>query len=116
MQTKPKLLSASSITSDRVVNDTGEDLGKIEDLMIDIEAGQISYAVVAFGGMSKKLFAIPWSAFQISFHDKKLVLEVPKDEFKNAPGFDKDKWPEQPDMKWLEEVYRYYGCDPYWPC
>jgi sporulation protein YlmC with PRC-barrel domain len=117
MQTKPQILSSTSITSDKVVNDAGEDLGKMEDLMIDIDAGQIAYAVVSFGGLfGNKLFAVPWSAFQISFHDKKFVLNVPKEELKNAPGFDKDNWPEQPDMKWLEEVYRYYGCDPYWPC
>lgn len=117
MQTRPKLLSATSITRDKVVNDAGEELGKIEDLMLDIDEGRISYAVVAFGGpLKQKLFAVPWPAFQISFHDKKFVLNVPKEKLNDAPGFDKGNWPEEPNSQWLEEVYRYYGCEPYWPC
>ena len=36
----PRVLSASTITGDAVVNGRGEDLGKIEELMIDLETGQ----------------------------------------------------------------------------
>jgi sporulation protein YlmC with PRC-barrel domain len=114
---QPSVLSASSITSDKVVNDAGEHLGKIEDLMIDLESGRIAYAVISFGGFigaGDKLFAVPWEAFQISFHDKKFILNVPKEDLKMAPGFDKNHWPEAADNSWLQEVYEYYNCTPFW--
>ena len=43
------VLSASSIASDKVKNLEGEDLGKIEELMIDLKSGRVAYAVVSFG-------------------------------------------------------------------
>lgn len=58
-----RVLSASTLTSDRVVNARGEDIGKIDEIMIDIPTGRIAYAVLSFGGflgMGDKLFAIPW--------------------------------------------------------
>ena len=62
----PDFLSTDSIKGDKVVNPAGEDLGKIEELMIDLENGRVAYAVLSFGGflgMGDKLFAIPWRAF-----------------------------------------------------
>jgi len=59
----PKVLSASTISSDRVKNSAGDDLGKIEDVMIDVDSGRIAYAVLSFGSFVKvgnKLFVIPW--------------------------------------------------------
>ena len=46
-----KVLSASSICSDRVWNNSGEELGAIEELMVDVNTGQIAYAVLSFGGL-----------------------------------------------------------------
>jgi len=114
---QPTVLSASTITSDQVVNSEGEHLGKMHDLMIDLDSGRIAYAVMSFGGFmgaGDKLFAIPWESFDISFHDKKFILNVPKEKLKQAPGFDKDHWPAAADYRWLEEVYTYYGCTPFW--
>ena len=36
----PRVLSSSTICSDHVKNSAGEDLGKIEDLMIDLDSGR----------------------------------------------------------------------------
>jgi sporulation protein YlmC with PRC-barrel domain len=44
--TYPKVLSSSSICSDHVKNAAGEDLGKIEDLMIDLHSGRICGSVI----------------------------------------------------------------------
>jgi len=114
---QPTVLSASTITSDQVTNDEGEHLGKMHDLMIDLDSGRIAYVVMSFGGFmgaGDKLFAVPWEAFQVSFHDKKFILNVPKEKLKQAPGFDKDRWPAAADYRWLGEVYAYYGCTPFW--
>jgi len=114
-----KLLSATRITSDKVVNDAGEHLGNIHDLMVDLDSGRITYAAVSFGGFlgaSEKLFAVPWEAFLVSSDDKTFILNVPKQKLMEAPGFDKNHWPDAGDTKWLEEVYRYYGCAPFWTC
>jgi len=110
-------LSASTLIGDAVVNRKGEDLGKIEDLMIDPEQGRVGYAVLSFGGflgVGDKLFAVPMQALKLSREDKKFVLDVDKEKLKNAPGFDKNHWPDMTDRTFGTQVYSYYETRPYW--
>jgi sporulation protein YlmC with PRC-barrel domain len=112
-----RVLSGSSLTGDRVKNPEGEDLGKIDEIMIDVPTGRVAYAVVSFGGvlgMGAKLFAIPWTSFTLDEDNKCFLLNVPKDRLKAAPGFDKDNWPDMADPTWRSDVYSYYGARPYW--
>ena len=48
----PDFLSASTLKGDKVVNAAGDDLGKIEELMIDLRDGRLAFAVLSFGGYS----------------------------------------------------------------
>jgi len=111
------VLSASTLKGDKVVNHQGEDLGKIEELMIDLDRGRIAYAVLSFGGflgMGDKLFAIPWQAFGVDTDGKRLVLKADKELLKKAPGFDNSNWPNMADPAWGSTLYGYYGYKPYW--
>jgi len=116
-QTYPRVLSASTVAGDAVRNSEGEDLGKIEDIMLDLEASRIAYAVLSFGGflgMGNKLFAIPWEALTLDAENKCFVLDVPKANLENAPGFDKDNWPDMANRTWGSKIYAHYGREPYW--
>lgn len=107
----PRYLSASTLNGDDVHNAQGENLGDLKDLMIDLESGSIAYAVLSFGGimgMGDKLFAVPWSALRVHSDKKQLILDIPKDRLKDAPGFDKDDWPNFSDPKYTELVGSYY--------
>lgn len=101
----PRVLAASTLKGDKVTNAKGEDLGKVEEIMIDLEKGKIAYVVLSFGRVNwmpnNKLFAVPWEALSISFHDKKFVLNISQETLKNAPGFDRDRWPDVADFGWL---------------
>jgi sporulation protein YlmC with PRC-barrel domain len=114
---RPKALSSSSLTGDSVVNEQGEDLGKIEEIMIDLHSGQVAYCVLSIGGflgMGDKLFAIPWQAMTVDTDRKVFVLNVDKETLKMAPGFDKNNWPQIDAEDWLLGVYNFYGYEPYW--
>jgi len=105
-------LSATTLIGDPVVNRNGESLGKIEDLMIEPERSRVSYAVLSFGGflgMGNKLFAVPLQAMRLSREEKRFVLDVDKERLKNAPGFDKDQWPDFADPAYNTKLYSYYG-------
>ena len=106
-----------SIIGSNVVNQQNEDLGKIEDLVIDTSAGRIAYAVLSFGGflgLGDKYFAIPWEAFRFDISEKRAVLNVERRLLDNAPGFDKDNWPNMADTAWGGQVFSHYGYRPYW--
>ncbi len=111
------VLSASSLKGDNVVNHQGEDLGKIEEIMVDLDRGRIAFAVLSFGGflgMGDKLFAIPWQAFSVDTAQKRLILNAKKELLEKATGFDKNNWPNMADHTWGTTLYGYYGYKPYW--
>jgi sporulation protein YlmC with PRC-barrel domain len=113
----PEIMAASTLNGDKVYNMDGEDLGEIEDIMLDVRSGRIAYAVLAFGGVmgiGEKFFAIPWSALTLDADRECLVLDIEKERLKGAPGFDKSHWPSMADQAWADEVYRYYNQRPYW--
>lgn len=112
-----RVLAASTLAGDSVRNRNGEDLGKIDELMIDIPSGRVAYAVLSFGGflrMGNRLFAVPWSALTVDEDRKCFILDVDKTTLENAPGFDKDNWPDMANQSFGSEVYKYYDRTPYW--
>ena len=102
---RPKELAASILKGDEVTNAKGEDLGAVQEIMIDLERGRVAYVVLSFDRVNwmpnDKLFAIPWNVLSISHHDKKFILNVSQETLKSAPGFDRYKWPEVADFGWL---------------
>lgn len=116
-KTRTSVLSATTMIGDHVMNRAGEDLGKIEELMIDLDRGSVAYAVLSFGGflgMGDKLFAIPFQALKLDADRDSFLLDVDKEKLKKAPGFDKDKWPSTADRTWGSQIHSYYGYRPYW--
>jgi len=111
----PSLMGADTLLGDGVVNAGNEDLGDIKEIMLDMNTGQVAYAVLAFGGflgMGEKLFAVPWQALHLDTVNKRFVLDVEKEYLKNAPGFNKDAWPNMADEQWAHSVHSFYGTDP----
>ena len=105
-------LSSTSIQGTNVVNFKRQDLGKIQDLMIDPQSGRVIYAVLDFGGflgIGDKLFAVPMQAFSVDRVNEVLSLDIDKERLENAPGFDKDNWPSTADNAFLDTVYDYYN-------
>ncbi|MFZ6760336.1 PRC-barrel domain-containing protein [Undibacterium sp. Ji50W] len=108
----PELMGAQTLTGDNVVNHADEHLGDIKEIMLDMRTGRVAYAVVAHGGLltiGEKLFAVPWSALTLDTVNKRFVLNIDKEHFERAPGFDSDRWPDMADQTWVNEVHGYYN-------
>lgn len=112
----PELMGADTLVGNDVYNEKGEDLGEIKEIMLDMQSGRVGYAVLSFGsflGMGEKLFAVPWDALKLDTEHKRFVLNVEKDQLKQAPGFDRGKWPNMADQTWAEGIHSYYGTKPH---
>jgi hypothetical protein len=117
MQKFRRTLGATTLVHDKVVNLSGEDIGRIEELMIDVTTGRVAYAVLSFGGflgIGNKLFALPWSALTVDEAKKRFVVNVTKEQLEKMPGFDKLHWPDLNDLEYATGVYRLWGATPYW--
>jgi len=96
----PPVPKASTFIGSSVMNAQGENLGKIEDLVIDPATGHITYAALSRGsilGIGGKLFAVSWEALRLQPDGKTFVLDIPKETLESAASFDRGNWPKQPD-------------------
>jgi sporulation protein YlmC with PRC-barrel domain len=110
----PALMGADTLIGDSVVNGAEEDLGDIKEIMLDMNTGQVAYAVLSFGGflgMGEKLFAVPWQAMHLDTINKRFVLNIDKERLKTAPGFNPDNWPDMSDVQWANQIHSFYGTD-----
>ena len=63
---QPKLDKAKDLIGAKIVNDKGERLGTVADIVLTPDRDAISYVVLSHGGtwgMGEKYFAVPWSQF-----------------------------------------------------
>lgn len=107
---QPKLDRAKDLIGARIVNDKGERLGTVADIVLTPERDAISYVVLSHGGtwgMGEKYFAVPWSQFGIQAgenggKERHLILKnVVAADLERATGFDKDNWPTTASDNWL---------------
>ena len=100
------------IIGSKVINLKGETLGKIENLVVDIDTGRIVYAVLESGGflgIGDKLFPVPWKSLAALPSEGIFFLNQSKEQMEKAPAFDRKNLPNMGDMRWGANVFKYYG-------
>ncbi len=109
-------LMVEKIIGSKVINVKGETLGKIEDLVVDIDTGRIVYAVLDSGGflgIGSKLFPVPWESLAALPSEGIFFLNQSKEQMEKAPAFDKKNLPNMEDMHWGEGIFKHYGVPGY---
>ena len=111
-----EVLGADTLIGKDVRSPQNEDLGDIKEIMLDMRSGTVGYAVLSLGrflGITEKLVAVPWHALKLDAEHRLFVLNVTKDQLKNAPGFDTDHWPDMADEGWQKKVHSFYAVPPW---
>jgi sporulation protein YlmC with PRC-barrel domain len=89
----------------------GEDVARINELVVDSKNGHVVYVVLSdVAGTEERLVAVPFDALSEP-RGNVFVLNVTKDKLLAAPDF---MWPDVTNRKYAEDIYRYYGLQPYW--
>jgi sporulation protein YlmC with PRC-barrel domain len=104
-----RYLTASTLIGDKVLNSSGDHLGEIKDIMLDLDSGKIDYFVIEFGGflgLGVKYFAIPLRLLKLDTSNKRIIFNQTREVLKDAPGFDMDHWPDT--NLHFDEVYSYW--------
>jgi sporulation protein YlmC with PRC-barrel domain len=111
------LLRGQFLFTYRVKSPQGEDLGKIEEIMLDMERGRVAYAILSFGGflgLGNKWVPVPWDALVLQPDEKVLVVNIDKEKLQKAPNFDPSTLPDLANRQWGAVIHTYYGYPPYW--
>src|SRR5215831_10106933 len=82
--------SAIKFDGMRVDSPSGEKLGEIDGLIVDVAAGRPYYVVVEAGGWFKsKYFLLPIGHASLSSAQNHLVADLSRDHVDRYPGFDR---------------------------
>jgi sporulation protein YlmC with PRC-barrel domain len=78
------IVSCNLLTGDTVVDIAAVDLGRLEQIVIDVPSGRIVYAVLACGGVfgiGAKFFAVPWDALSLDAEGQRFVADIARETF-----------------------------------
>lgn len=112
--------TTSKINGHEVLGEANDDVGKIDEVVLDITDARVAYVVLASGGafgLGEKHFPLPWSALRVerdSDGDLKLHTGLTKELLKNAPEFDPKAWEKMNSFDWINGLYTHYSVTPYW--
>jgi len=98
----------TSLTGTSVRGEGGEDIGRIDDFVID-ENGRVVFAILSHGD---KLVAVPFKSLSYDQTEKRLVTQISKERIEDAPSFDKSA--DLNDPAQARDLYRHFGQQPYW--
>jgi sporulation protein YlmC with PRC-barrel domain len=83
-----------------VWNQDGEQVGEVEDMILDLDNSRIAYVIVGTGGfleLGEKEVLVPWNSLQLQTEpgdttggQNAFVLQTDQDSFNNAPDVDLD--------------------------
>ncbi|WP_457963395.1 PRC-barrel domain-containing protein [Arthrobacter sp. D1-29] len=92
---------------------SGEEIGKVEELLVDVREQKVRFLIVASGGflgIGKEKTFIPVDALS-NIHDEEVVVDRTREQIAGAPEYDPAL---ADDRSYYESVYGYYGFSPYW--
>jgi sporulation protein YlmC with PRC-barrel domain len=103
---------AEDIRGRDVLDTAGEDIGKVDDLLIDEQEQKVRFLQVSSGGflgLGATKFLIPVDAITRMTEDAVYISQA-RERLTGAPRYD----PSLVDERYLSDVYGYYGYSPYW--
>jgi sporulation protein YlmC with PRC-barrel domain len=90
--TRPGVM-ASDLIGSTVVSRNGDEIGTVDDLVVDPVSGRVSYAVIdpsAVSGMSDRLIAVPIASLRQSPGQDRYVLNIDSARLNQAPAMTRE--------------------------
>tara|TARA_R110000868_G_scaffold241497_3_gene496898 strand:+ start:666057 stop:667643 length:1587 start_codon:yes stop_codon:yes gene_type:complete len=100
------------VRSDKVLGATvmglnNEEVGSIDDLIIDRGTGRVAFAVIGYGGiltMGENLFAAEYNKLDYSSTDERFSISMTKEQAERQIEFLPDNWNDLSQSSWMDEI------------
>ncbi|MCC5785651.1 MAG: PRC-barrel domain-containing protein [Phycisphaerales bacterium] len=102
----------SDLDSIKIVTRDEEELGSIDQIVVDRNSGRVAFATLNHGGVlgiGADTVIFPWEALERT-DDKKFKVSINKNRLENAPEFDDED--KLRDAAFVQSVYRFYQVRP----
>ena len=112
------LQKASAVVGMSVKNKQDEKLklGKVDNLILDVQSGRIVTLIISSGGflgMNDELSAVPPTALSFNAERDTLQLDATREILSSAPHFRSSQWPDFSQPTYSQSVYQAYKVEPY---
>jgi sporulation protein YlmC with PRC-barrel domain len=104
----------SKLIGAKVKSKNGEDLGKLEDVLVDPQTGRPTFAILGQGGtmgLGEKRRPVPWQELQIN-SEKQMTLNMDKQKFSSAPTTASSDYSDLNDPQQVVVIYEFYESAP----
>ncbi len=109
--------SASQIRASRLIgmevrNEQNESLGKVDDLVVNVDSGATPYAIISHGGtfgVGRTRTAVPLDSLHCRDDHKTLTLAATREELNAAEKVPAGAWVGASDAAWARSVDGFYG-------
>jgi sporulation protein YlmC with PRC-barrel domain len=112
----PQMIRLSDLMDFPVRNQLGEDLGNVEDMLVDFNDSRIHYIVITWGGflgLGQNWYAIPWNQLRLDILNNTFLTDLTEAQIEAAPSFDRDAWPNiTAEGDWDTGVQEYWQTQP----
>lgn len=109
-----KLASLDQLSSYQVQTRQGEQLGRVQNVIVDVQEGRIGYVVIGSdseGAIGQK-YIVPWNALQTTAAQQNvLTLNADRSQLRQAPQGDLLQALSQEQGA---QIHQHYGVAPYW--
>ena len=112
--TDSALISGKTIQGTRVFSPAGDDLGHIDDILVDAGTGRVVYGILQFGGflgIVADTHPIPFGRLRYDSTRQGYVTDLTKTDLEGAPPAEAG-W--RGNRDWERRTHEHYGIPPYW--
>jgi sporulation protein YlmC with PRC-barrel domain len=109
-----KQRSVNEVIGHKVQNTQNEDLGKISDVIIDLDSNRVPYAIISHEGIfgtERNKTVVPLSSLRYSPEKRSFTLNATKEQVRTASRTPTSAWSSVSDSSWAKSVDGFYG-DP----
>jgi hypothetical protein len=111
---EPVLSPGANLSSVRIRNEQGAEIGQVKEWMMDVEKGQVVY-VLAEIQSNENLTAIPWEKMIAEREKGGYKLSLSEQELRTAPSVEREKLSTIVDDKtFLNKVFDSFSSKKYW--
>jgi sporulation protein YlmC with PRC-barrel domain len=96
---------ASKLMAYRVVGSGGGEIGRVDDVVVDLQARRVAYAALGTGGvlgLGQKRIAVPFADLRYDTVQERASIAITADELRGIEGFPRDQWPSRAQEDWWQ--------------
>lgn len=112
-----RAIRASRVIGTKVYSTNGDEIGEIEDVILDKTTNNIMFAAIGFGGflgMGEKYHPVPWALLDYQKDKGGYVVNATEEQLKQAPADSLRDLTENDGSTAREAAFEFYGAQRYW--